>query len=242
MKQKWLELTARFDALARRERSMVAMALIVGGGLMGYSFLLEPQLNREALQAKRIVQANRDLTAIEAQLTVTQAQLKDPDAANRAALSQGRQELALLDTKLRTIETSMVPPEKMQAFLETLLSKNRNLELLALRTLPPTALIERNEEKKAEAKTEAKAETKTDAKTDAPPAPVASVAPNIYKHGVEIHIAGSYNDLLMYLAEIERMPQHIIWNRVKLVTEQYPRSEMTLTVFTLSLDKQWLIV
>ena len=66
--------------------------------------------------------------------------------------------------------------------------------------------------------------------------------PCIYKHGIEIRIAGSYNDLLMYLAEIERMPQRIIWNRNKLSTELYPRNEMTLTLYTLSLDKQWLVV
>ena len=198
--------------------------------MLGNSFLVEPHLNRAAIQAKRIAQATRDLSAIEAQLAVTQAQLKDPDAANRADLELGRKEMAALDAKLRAIETSMVPPDKMQGFLESLLSKNRNLELLALRTLPPTTLIERAEGKKVDAKAAVPA--------DSGP----SAAPNIYKHGVEIRIAGSYNDLLMYLAEVERMPQHIIWNRVSLSAEQYPRSEMTLTVFTLSLDKQWLVV
>lgn len=234
MKQKWLELAARFDVLARRERGMVAAAVLLGGGFLGYSFLVEPQFIRESTQAKRIAQANTDLAGVEAQLAVIQANLKDPDASNRAALLQGRKDLAVLDTKLRAIENSMVPPDKMQSFLESLLSKNRNLELLALRTLTPTSLIERHEEKKAEGK--------TDSKTDSLQVAGAMAAPNIYKHGVELRIAGSYNDLLAYLAEIERMPQRIIWNRIKLSAEQYPRNEMTLTVYTLSLDKQWLIV
>lgn len=230
MKQKWLELTARFDALARRERAMVAAAILFGGGMLGYSTLIEPQLIRQATQAKRLVQANTDLATIEAQLTVMQTKLKDPDAENRAALLQGRKELAVLDAKLRAIETSMVPPDKMQSFLESILSKNRNLELLTLRTLTPTSLIERSEATKAEGK------------TDAVLAATPSAVPNIYKHGIEIRIAGSYNDLLMYLAEIERLPQRIIWNRDKFSTEQYPRNEMTLTLYTLSLDKQWLVV
>jgi len=230
MKQKWLELVARFDALARRERAMVAAAILFGSAMLGYSVLVEPQFMRQVTQAKRLAQANTDLAAIEAQLGVMQGKLKDPDADNRAALLQGQKDLAVLDAKLRAIESSMVPPDKMQSFLESLLSKNRNLELLTLRTLTPTSLIERNEDKKA------------DSKTDAAPAGAAGAAPNIYKHGVEIRIAGSYNDLLMYLAEIERMPQRIIWNRVKLTAEQYPRNEMTLTVYTLSLDKQWLVV
>ena len=230
MKQQWLVYAARFDALVRRERGMVAAAVLIGLGMLGYTFVVEPQLNRFDTHAKALAKATTDLQIAEAQLIGIQAQLKDPDAVNRNALQQSRKELEALDSKLRVVENSLVPPEKMQFFLESLLSKNRTLELLSFNTLPPTPLIERIDEKKA------------DGKTDAAPVPPAFAAPNIYKHGIEIKIAGSYNDLLMYLAEIERMPQRIIWNRNKLSTELYPRNEMTLTLYTLSLDKQWLVV
>jgi len=238
MKQQWLMYAARFDALARRERGVVAGAVLFGLIMIGYTFLVEPQLARYDTHTKSLAKATTDLQISEAQLIGIQAQLKDPDAANRNALQQSRKELEALDSKLRLVENSLVPPEKMQFFLESLLSKNRTLELLSFNTLPPTPLIERIEEKKTEAKTDGK----TDGKTDAAPVPPAFAAPNIYKHGIEIKIAGSYNDLLMYLAEIERMPQRIIWNRNKLSTELYPRNEMTLTLYTLSLDKQWLVV
>lgn len=228
MMQKWRQLAARFDALGRRERGMVALAVLAGGSLLGYSLLVDPQLMRAASMSKRINQANNDMAGIEAQLAAMQSQLTDPDAGNRAALQQVRTSMAALDTRLRSLEGSMVSPEKMQAFLESLLSKNRNLELLALRTLPLAPLIARTE--KAEDK---KPEEKSTA---------AASAPNIYKHGVEIRIAGSYNDLLTYLTELESMPQRIIWNHVVLSVEQYPRCVLTLTLYTLSLDKQWLVV
>lgn len=240
MKQKWRALAARFDALARRERAMVAAVLLLGGGFLGYMLLVEPQLMRRASQAKRLAQAKGALAAIEAQLAATQAQLKDPDAANRAALQQQRKDMAEIDAKLRGFESSMVTPEKMQVFLESLLSKNRSLELLSLRTLPPTTLIERAEPK-VDAGAAPAGEKKPDAKTDGKAAPTPA-APNIYKHGIEIRIAGSYNDLLKYLTDIERMPQRIIWNRVTLTAEKYPRSVLMLTVYPLSLDKQWLVI
>ena len=250
MKQQWQLYAARFDALARRERAIVTGAVLLGLGMLGYTFLVEPQLARYATQTKSLAKATTELQIAEAQLLGIQAQLKDPDAPNRNALQQSRKELEALDTKVRLVENSLVPPEKMQVFLESLLSKNRTLELLSLNTLPPTPLIERIEEKKPDAKTdgktdgktEAKADGKADGKADAAPQSPAFATPNIYKHGIEIKIAGSYNDLLMYLAEIERMPQRIIWNRNKLSTELYPRNEMTLTLYTLSLDKQWLVV
>ncbi|MBI5921442.1 MAG: type II secretion system protein M [Betaproteobacteria bacterium] len=250
MKQKWLELAARFDSRVRRERALIAAAIIVGGGMLGYSFLIKPQIIRQANQVKRISQATTDLAAIEAQLTTMQTMLKDPDAANRSALEQSRKDLAVLESKIRAIESSMVPPDKMQIFLESLLSKNRNLELLALKTIDPTPLVERSQEKKADTKADTAPAAAPGAPTKGAPSAAPSgsagaafsATPNIYKHGVELKIAGSYNDLLMYLAEIERMPQRIIWNRIKFASEQYPRNEMTLTVFTLSLDKQWLVV
>ncbi|TRZ57503.1 MAG: hypothetical protein D4S02_13650 [Rhodocyclaceae bacterium] len=246
MKQQWQMYAARFDALARRERGVVAGAVLLGLAILGYTFLIEPQLVRYDIQTKNLAKATTDLQVSQAQLIGVQAQLKDPDAVNRNALQQSRKELDALDSKLRMVENSLVPPEKMQVFLESLLSKNRTLELLSFNTLPPTPLIERVEERKPDPKADAKADAKPDAKPDAKtavaPVPAAFAAPNIYKHGIEIRIAGSYNDLLMYLAEIERMPQRIIWNRNKLSTELYPRNEMTLTLYTLSLDKQWLVV
>lgn len=244
MKEQWSKYAARFDALARRERAMVAAAILVGLVMLVYTLVIEPNSVRHDIQAKNLAKATSELKTVEAQLMVIQAQLKDPDAANRTALQQTRKELSALDAKVRAMENSLVPPEKMQGFLESLLAKNHSLELLAFNTLPPTPLIERKE--KTEGKGEAAAPaapagSATPAATGTPAAPSAT-APNIYKHGIEIKIAGSYNDLLIYLAEIERMPQRIIWNRIKLSTELHPRNEMTLTVYTLSLDKQWLVV
>ena len=226
----WRDLTARFDALSRRERSLVAAAVLFGGAILGYAFLVDPLLQRQADAAKRIVQAKTNMAGVAAQLSALQSQVRDPDAGNRAALQQVQGRLAALDAELRGLEDSLVSPEQMQAFLESLLSKNHDLELLTLRTLPLAPLIERDGkagEKPAEGKSAAAA-----------PAGV----PNIYKHGVEIQIAGSYTDLLAYLTDLERMPQRIIWNRMVLSVEQYPRCVMTLTVYTLSLDKQWLVV
>ena len=235
----WRDLTARFDALSRRERGLVAAALLFGGGLLGYAFLVDPSLQRQADAAKRIVQAKNSMGGIAAQTSALQSQLRDPDAANRAALQQVQARLAALDAELRGLEGSLVSPEQMQAFLESLLSKNQNLELLTLRTLPLAPLIERDDpagERPAEGKRAAAGAKPAESKR------AAASAPNIYKHGVEIQIAGSYTDLLAYLTDLERMPQRIIWNRMVLSVEQYPRCVMTLTVYTLSLDKQWLVL
>lgn len=226
MKQKWQELSARFSALASREKMMVSAAVLLGGGFLGFSFLIEPQMIREANQSKRIVQTKLELDGVEAQLTATQSQKTDPDAANKLALQEARKSMAAIDMRLQGIQDSLVPPDKMQAFLAAILSKNRNLEVLSFRTLPVSTLVDTGEDKK-------------DAKHDKA---LAVKGANIFKHGVEIRLAGKYGDIVAYLSEMEAMPQKIIWGRVELTTEEYPRSVLLLTVYTLSLDRKWLVV
>jgi MSHA biogenesis protein MshJ len=226
MKQKWHELAGRFDALTRRERAIVALAVLLLGGWFGYLWAVDPALLRQAAAVKRSAQATQNMGTIETQLVVLQARVKNPDAGLRTAIEEARTRTTALDAKLAGLQESMVSPEKMPAFLESLLAKHRNLELLGLQTLPPITLGDHGEDKKTS--------TGTAATTEA--------AANIYKHGVEIRIAGSYSDLLTYLTELERMPQRVIWNRVKIAADHYPRNIMTLTVYTLSLDKQWLVL
>lgn len=222
MKAGLLALAARFDALARRERMLLAAAVVACIVFPGYSMVIEPALTAAKADAKRSEQARTDVTNLNSQIGALK-QRPDPDAVNRKALEEVRAQLSAGDARLRTMEATMVPPEKMRAFIESLLAQHRQVELVGLRTLPPTPLIETSTSDKTESTT-------------------AAHGPNIYKHGVEIRIAGQYNDLLAYLAELERMPQRIIWNKVSLSVEQYPRSMLTVTVYTLSLDKQWLIV
>ncbi|MBP9713427.1 MAG: type II secretion system protein M [Sterolibacterium sp.] len=248
MNEKLQELVERFNVLTLRERGIIAGAVLLGGVVVGDLILIEPQLNRKATQTKRIVQTKNDMAAAESQIAVLQAQVKDPDANNRAALQDIRKNMAAVDLRLQNIQESLVPPEKMQGFLENLLSKNSRLSLLALHTLPVVPLVSQVAKTKPDGKDTGKsASAAASGPGDATivKTPVAhDNAPgnNIYKHAIEIRIAGSYPELTQYLAQLEKMPQRILWERAELKVEKFPRSVLTVTVYTLSLDKQWLTV
>jgi MSHA biogenesis protein MshJ len=217
MRARLLALVARFDALARRERLLIAAAVVVVIVFGGYSLFIDPAWQAARTDTQRGEQARNETTALNSQIDEIKRR-PDPDVSNRAELEAVRKALAEGDAKLRALEATMVPPDKMRAFLESLLARHRAVQLVGLRTLAPAPLLE--------------------SAGDA----VAPAGPNIYKHGVEIRIAGQYSDLVAYLAELERMPQRILWNKVSLAVETYPRNVLTVTVYTLSLDKQWLIV
>lgn len=220
---------AKFDALSQRERAMVAAAVIVGVGFLGYSLFVEPHWLRAKAAEKSAAQSQLGLTTADAQLALLRAQMTDPDGPAKAELAELRKQLDEVNGRLKAVESTLVTPERMPAFLQSLLGRHRNLELVEFRSLAPVPAVERPA-------------TDKDKADKGAPAASASSLPNLYKHGVEIKLAGNYADLLAYLTELEAMPDRVLWNKVSLTADNYPRSVLTVTVYTLSLDKQWLIV
>jgi MSHA biogenesis protein MshJ len=68
----------------------------------------------------------------------------------------------------------------------------------------------------------------------------AQAADVVYKHGVEIVVQGGYVELMDYLAQLENLPVRVVWGNLKLHVETYPKTTMSLTMYTLSLEKKWL--
>lgn len=234
MKTRLKALTAKFDALHMREKRMVAAAVVFAIVMGGYTLGVEPAQQRAAALKKQIAKQKADLQTAQAQVTVLKAQVRDPDAPNRQALAETREKLAVADRSLHEYDAKLVPPERVPQLLQSVLAHHRGLQLVSLQTLPPAPLLA--------PKAEEKPPTGTAAAKPAPaPAPVEKGS-NLHKHGLEIRMAGSYLDLLAYVEELERLPQKLLWGRMSLSTSAWPRSELTLTVYTLSLDPTWMIV
>ena len=64
----------------------------------------------------------------------------------------------------------------------------------------------------------------------------------IYRHGVEIAVSGSYLDLLAYLKDLEKLPNQLYWGKLELSAAAYPQVTLKLSVYTLSLNLAWLVV
>jgi MSHA biogenesis protein MshJ len=218
----WLSICSKFEALNQRERWMVTCALFVVVYAVINMLLLSPVLARQTI-------LNNELAADQAQINIFQQEINtlmqspviDPDAHNKQRLAELQSRLALLETKLTGLQTSLINPDKMPDLLHNLLKKNGKLKLVQLQTLPVKGLLENASEDKGQT-----------SKLELP----------VFKHGVEITIEGGYLDLLDYVAELEKMPWHVLWSKAALNAEHYPDSQLKLTVYTLSLDKTWLSI
>jgi MSHA biogenesis protein MshJ len=226
MNPTWRKLSGRYAALSRREQLLIAAAVLAIAFFLPLTVWVDPAARSAAALHTRLAGQEQELAALQAQVAGLKAQLVDPDAANRRTLTELQGRLAGIDSEIGNLDDKLVPPQKMGKVLQMVLSRHRGLALVSLRSLAPEPLLTPPEDKKAGTEKSA----------------VAARQENIWRHGLEIRVAGSYADLLAYVAELERAPQRLLWGGMALKVTAWPRSELTLTVYTLSRERDWLAV
>ncbi len=222
MKHYWKIIGSKFEALNPRERWMVACVLLVAAYTAINMPLLSPVLERQKILSSELEADQSQIQGLNQQISEFSRQsIIDPDAQNKQRIAELQSHLQLLETRLNNLQTTLINPDKMPELLRSLLRKNGNLKLIELKTLPVKGLLESSAENTGQAP-----------KQDVP----------VFKHGVKITIEGRYLDLLEYVTELEKMPWHVLWSKAALNVEHYPDSQLTLTVYTLSLNKTWLSI
>jgi len=231
IKQRVLDVAARMDALSLRERGMVFGATIAVLAFAGQTFVLAPQDAKQAALRTQIEQQQAASAAIDAEITArVEGSRIDPDAQSRTRLNTMQQEMGQLGSELLALEHGLVPPERMGPLVEGILRANGRLKLVSMRTLPAEPLAAPG----ATAATAAPAAPAT-------PAPAAGGdVPLLYRHGVEVTVRGNYLDMVDYMSTLDAMPTRMFWGRAQLDVETYPTARLTLTLHTLSLDRQWM--
>jgi len=234
VKQLWNRAAERIDALSLRERVLVfatAMALLLA---LSYSLLIDPQMSAQKRLASTVAQKQAEIKGMEAQITaIATSRAADPDRALRERLAEVRKQLAEVETQIAGEERKFTAPEQMKSVIEEMLARNRAVHLVAMKTLPTTTLAEaRAESGKAEA-----------SKPAAKPAEAPKSGERlVYRHGMEVTVAGGYLDLLRYLRDLEQLRTQLYWSSLEIDATRYPRHTMIIVVYTLSLDPAWLNV
>lgn len=233
MKKLWLKYAAKIDALSPRERVVGFAAALVVCVYAVFALTIEPAQRRQQLQIAQMEQQKAQIAALEARRQVREPAAPDPDAANRARGEALQRQIDELDETLKAMHGDLVAAERMAPLLREMLASDSGLHLVALRTLPVEALVTRAQKPAA---------TGGAAAAPALPAKPAATATNVYKHGVDITLQGSYANLHDYLARLEQAPWRMFWWRGRLVADEQARLTLTITIYTLSLDKAWLQV
>ena len=222
MKEQWRKIVDRVDALALRERVMVFVVLVVVMITPVNLFLLDPVRARQKNLNQQRTAHQAEIDGLLTQLQgLTAGNQTDPDAENRNRLRELKRKIDDLEAPLESAQQSLVSPEKSVFLLGELLAQNPRLRLVSLKTLPATTALENK------------------ADLAGAGSPIASL---VYKHGLQMTIEGNYHDLQQYLAALEKLPWRVVWGNADFRVDEYPKVVLSLTLYTLSLERVWLSV
>lgn len=224
----WREWSGKFAARSLRERVLMTVGAVAVVVMLFDSLALTPlavqykRLNGQVAEARAAIKAGE-------QAMLNGREVVDPDEVKRRYREELRKQIAEIDGKLQGLQKQLVPPDQVAGLLEGVLARERGLALVSLRKLPVQQF-----------QTGGKAAQKGDGK--AADKGAASGERSIYQHSFEIEVEGTYAELHGYLARLEKLPWQLFWGKAVLDAGRHPRLKLTLTVHTLSMNKDWLVV
>jgi MSHA biogenesis protein MshJ len=250
MKQSWEKFLLKFDSLSLKDRVIVALALSMLFSYIAYAIWISPVEDKMKALSTQINAEKSKLVALNAEIKQKIALgSKDPDVIEKERLAKIKTDIERLHETLREKQKGLVSPDQMAKLVESIVKQNGKLNLIGLKTLPVASL---NESKKKSdppgqmtEKEKAFIENSLGRKLEGvEPSKIVErkelLIDQVYKHGVELTLEGNYLDMLKYMDDVKSMPWQLFWGGANLKVDAYPKSTLTLTLFTLSLDKRWL--
>ena len=230
MKAQWEQWSLKLMALSQRERLMVFAAVLALIWVVCDTLVVSPQLKTQKAYRDEIALKRDEVAKLQAQqVAVINAAKVDPDAEKRQRLDELREKMVIMDAELQQMQRELISPARMPQVLESVLQRDRAIRLVGMETLPVAAIQSQAPVAPAVAGTPPQ-----------DPAKTVSTDLGIYKHAFRIKVEGGYLDLIRYVEALESSAWKMNWDDLALEAGTYPKSTLTLTLYTLSLDQAWL--
>ncbi len=225
--EKLKEWQDKVDELSLRERCAIFFCTLFVLYFVWDLFLMQPLQVMEKRVVSQLKQKQAEQFAVNAQIQKFNFSKKnDPDIADREVLKALKIELSETELQVKESTQQLISPKEMAVMLESVLLKVKGLELQHIKGMGGKPIVE------------VKAVTK-EGGDDVKNAPTSAVD-NAYKHGLKIVFEGDYLSTLEYIQELENLGWGFFWESLELNVKEYPNSIVSITVFTLSLDKNWI--
>ena len=229
-------LNTKWLALSKRERWMIFGAgLFAVVGLLD-TFLLEPKRVQLASTQQEILKIQNDTATLSEQMTTiaSQAAPKPESNAFQRDIDAVNAKIASQSSDLVKISAYMVPPQEMVLLLKKLLQKHTDVQVIEMQSLPVADFIEKQRKLIQEQKAPGGNNPQ-----DASAEDVWQNVPHVYQHAVKVRLKGKYFSLLAYAQSLKAIGQRVAWENAELKAD-YPESELTVQVYTLSGENAWL--
>lgn len=204
----------RLEALSLREQFLVGATVVAFFVSVLQVLLLDPFLEAREVVASQFKTMQTSIERQQRRLEV-ESPVQTRKSVMQAELNALTQQLAAEGETIRSYTSALVPARQMPALLQSLLERDA-VHLVSLTNLSPVAMID--------------AENGPDMDTEL----------QLFKHGIQLQLRGDFHTLRRYLIAIEQQPWKLLWQAVRLETDEKGESVMELQLQTLSTDSAWL--
>jgi MSHA biogenesis protein MshJ len=210
------KLRSAVDALTFRERLILFLGVIVIVGGLWEALLAGPLEAREKAASAQIQGARTRIQQLDEAMALAAAGIGEGMPARIERLRMLEEQVALTDESVRSITSDLIGPTEMREVLEGLIERQQGLRLVRAGNLEVRELIEREETGEVAA------------------------GPMLYRHGLTLELEGTYLDCLAYLRAVEQLPWTLYWGGLSLTALEYPLNSISIEIFSLSLDEDWI--
>lgn len=220
----------KIDSLSIRERGIIMIGIVFVMFILWDSYFMRPQVvvEKRVLADLQVKRAEQGALNVKFQQLVRKEQ-GGADSLNRKKLAELQQQLAAIEADVRQSTNHLVSPAKMAAILQTILNKSAGLELTEIKGLGASPLL-----------TQTPSETSTVSGGAGTEPGTAAGLNNAYKHGLVIKFEGDYLSTLKYMRQLESLEWGFFWENLEYEVVNYPKGRVAITLYTLSLEKDWI--
>ncbi len=206
----------KFNEQSLRERALIAVTALVVVGFLWWAYFADPRQRQVDTLRVENQQIDREVQSSRAAIRDLRQRIADGvHIEKEVQLARLFEELERLEDQLRVKTIELVDPEDMFRLMGQLLSRDSKLKLLSLKRREVKAAIPQDDVSEP------------------------AEEPAIFRHVLEIELAGKYIDILDYAQSLEQLDWKLLWDEIDIVSEEYPETTVKLVMSTLSTRKEW---
>lgn len=232
MNEKLEKLQNWFESLSKREQWLTGITAVVAVVVIWHTFLYSSWVAKNTENKTQIDSLTQRINALQTGIDGMNLVLQqDPDKETKERVAVLNSQISDIDQELSDSSSDLISPREMAHVLEDVLKKNEDLVLIRLQSGQAIPLHDEGAEPNS---------VKTDQAKDGVDEELEDLGPLAYRHPLKVEFQGSYEQAVEYLQALENLSWQFFWHGVELETSEYPRVNIQLEVYTLSLEPGWI--
>jgi len=218
------DLSKKIDKMSVRERALMLATSLAIVYFSWQSLVVDGVTNLKQKLTSNASEMQQQISSLQGQISEVSNSLSlDPIVRLEEKIRKTKQENDELQKKLTTMTEKLIPPREMTSLLRSILD-NKELVVMRVENIAPIPVLAGNDKDKDEDEDKKKA------------AKDAALKFQVYKHGIEIVVTGTFFQIRDFLAEAEKLPWKVLWEELEFSVTKYPIATVRMVIRTLSVN------